>query len=584
MQNYFNFFRKISGFSAGFYVCLLLGIISLDSAAQAAQKPAERNLTFHPKTTAPHQVMRKSSVHGSVIHVPNNSLRTAGCDTDLVLDYGSYNQALANLAGISFSGSWVIDTAGLYINPMTSTVNTTTGNNGDIAFAGVLFDSLAFGNPLNNDTATLTLAGNSIYLDSVGVWAALQGDSTAMYNDSILFYIYSSSNGILSDSPVQTVVVSGWPQLSSFWQPANSITYNNVAIHQQFNEGEGFAVVVQYINKDSNSVMDLAYSYEDSCIYVYIGADQYYSPAYPTPFQGNDFWDQISDSTYGPFSSDTAVLVEYNSNQYGYFSYGFPDDCSFVYPQNWAIIPMITLCSGITITSSASVISNVSCYGDSSGSAAISASGGIGSYSYSWSNGQSADTGINLSAGAYIVTVSANGFSAFDSLSITQPDSALAVSVAYSADFDSNGVATATASGGALPYTYVWSNGDSTASIDSLAAATYYVTVTDNNGCVVVDSATIVTGINSLSSFISDVSLFPNPANESLTVSVQTANTLKIQLRVTDVTGKIMYAREQTVKGKMNQQLDLTPYASGVYFLELISGQQSVKKSFVVTH
>jgi hypothetical protein len=45
-----------------------------------------------------------------------------------------------------------------------------------------------------------------------------------------------------------------------------------------------------------------------------------------------------------------------------------------------------------------------------------------------------------------------------------------------------------------------------------------------------------------------------------------------------------MYAREQTVKGKMNQQLDLTPYASGVYFLELISGQQSVKKSFVVTH
>ncbi len=54
-----------------------------------------------------------------------------------------------------------------------------------------------------------------------------------------------------------------------------------------------------------------------------------------------------------------------------------------------------------------------------------------------------------------------------------------------------DGSATAEASGGTTPYTYIWSNGETTPSINSLAADTYSVTVTDATGEMVVENITI---------------------------------------------------------------------------------------------
>ena len=54
-----------------------------------------------------------------------------------------------------------------------------------------------------------------------------------------------------------------------------------------------------------------------------------------------------------------------------------------------------------------------------------------------------------------------------------------------------NGTATVIVSGGTTPYTYVWNNGQTTATATNLAAGTYEVTVTDANGCEVLESFTI---------------------------------------------------------------------------------------------
>jgi gliding motility-associated-like protein len=55
----------------------------------------------------------------------------------------------------------------------------------------------------------------------------------------------------------------------------------------------------------------------------------------------------------------------------------------------------------------------------------------------------------------------------------------------------STGAAIATGFGGVLPYTWQWSNGKKTETIDSLAVGTYFFTVTDNNGCKINSSLTI---------------------------------------------------------------------------------------------
>jgi len=46
-----------------------------------------------------------------------------------------------------------------------------------------------------------------------------------------------------------------------------------------------------------------------------------------------------------------------------------------------------------------------------------------------------------------------------------------------------NGSASSTVSGGITPYTYTWSNSQTTPNINSLSAGTYTLNITDNNGC-----------------------------------------------------------------------------------------------------
>jgi len=50
------------------------------------------------------------------------------------------------------------------------------------------------------------------------------------------------------------------------------------------------------------------------------------------------------------------------------------------------------------------------------------------------------------------------------------------------------GTAVETVSGGNPPYAYIWSNGDTTSTINFVFSGTYYVTVTDSLGCSFVDS------------------------------------------------------------------------------------------------
>ncbi|MBK9336166.1 MAG: hypothetical protein IPM98_06100 [Lewinellaceae bacterium] len=55
----------------------------------------------------------------------------------------------------------------------------------------------------------------------------------------------------------------------------------------------------------------------------------------------------------------------------------------------------------------------------------------------------------------------------------------------------SNGTATANASGGTMPYGYLWSDGQTTATATNLSAGTYTVTTTDANGCSAIATATV---------------------------------------------------------------------------------------------
>lgn len=158
----------------------------------------------------------------------------------------------------------------------------------------------------------------------------------------------------------------------------------------------------------------------------------------------------------------------------------------------------VTDAQGCTVKKSCSVSSpsqinvpfvavNVKCKGSCTGSLTVNPTGGAGNYTYLWSNGQTTKTITSLCAGPYTVTVTdCKGCTRVCSKSITEPAKVLAVTIAKTSCGvcpACNGTATANPTGGVSPYTYLWSNGQTTKKIIGLCANTYTVTVTDKNGC-----------------------------------------------------------------------------------------------------
>ncbi len=143
--------------------------------------------------------------------------------------------------------------------------------------------------------------------------------------------------------------------------------------------------------------------------------------------------------------------------------------------------------------------SNISCNGGNNGLIDITVSGGTGTYSYAWNNGATTEDISSLTAGTYTVTVTdGNNCSAKKTIVLTEPNE-LSLSETHTdvTCNDDNGLSNdgsiqITVAGGTAPYIYFWNNGSSNASISSLAAGDYSVTVTDANNCSSSIDVTIV--------------------------------------------------------------------------------------------
>lgn len=145
-------------------------------------------------------------------------------------------------------------------------------------------------------------------------------------------------------------------------------------------------------------------------------------------------------------------------------------------------------CTGFTASATST---NPSC-SSNNGTATATASGGTTPYSYSWSNSGTTAAITGLAAGTFSVTVTdANSCTATTSVTLTAPTGPTVTTTGINATTGCDGSATATASGGSSPYSYLWSNSATTANITGLCAGTYTVTVTGSNGCTGTSTVTI---------------------------------------------------------------------------------------------
>jgi gliding motility-associated-like protein len=119
--------------------------------------------------------------------------------------------------------------------------------------------------------------------------------------------------------------------------------------------------------------------------------------------------------------------------------------------------------------------------------------GGLGPYTFQWSNGASTQVINNVGPGTYKLVVT-DGAGCKDSSTITITNSttlAINTTTTNALCGNNSGSATASVTGGNAPYTYKWSNGATTQSISNVAAGNYDVVVTDATGCSLTSQAKV---------------------------------------------------------------------------------------------
>ncbi len=132
---------------------------------------------------------------------------------------------------------------------------------------------------------------------------------------------------------------------------------------------------------------------------------------------------------------------------------------------------------------------NVSCFGGNDGTISVSANGGTGNLTYTWSDSGTGANRTGLSAGTYSVEVQdANGCKInLGNIIVSQPAllEASGTSTPVNCFNANDGRINLNVTGGTLPYKFAWSNGSSTEDPQNQTAGTYNVTVTDAKGCKV---------------------------------------------------------------------------------------------------
>ncbi len=196
-------------------------------------------------------------------------------------------------------------------------------------------------------------------------------------------------------------------------------------------------------------------------------------------------------------------------------------------------------------------VKNVTCFGGNNGAVYTSISGGATPYSYSWSNSASTPDITGLIANTYTVTVTdINNCTATLSAMVTQPalldDS---VQITPEACNAGNGAITVFPYGGTSPYTYLWNNSATSQTITGLLSGNYTVTITDNKGCVKIQTAIVpVTGAPVIT------------LDSTVNVSCKGGNNGAIYISVTGGSVPYFYAWSNSVASQDNINL-----VAGVY-------------------
>jgi hypothetical protein len=150
-----------------------------------------------------------------------------------------------------------------------------------------------------------------------------------------------------------------------------------------------------------------------------------------------------------------------------------------------------------------------------------------------------------------------------------------------------DGTATITANGGTPPYSFLWSNGQSStnnpSTISDLANGTYNVIISDANGCTLTRTfAVLLSGISSLNADAYSTKLYPNPTSNTVTVEFNAENNENLNVRMLNLNGQdVLEPTRIPSKGKNIITLDVSSLPRGAYFMQITGDSGTASRKLI---
>jgi hypothetical protein len=228
----------------------------------------------------------------------------------------------------------------------------------------------------------------------------------------------------------------------------------------------------------------------------------------------------------------------------------------------------------VPITATMSIF-DVMCKGAKDGSAEVNPVGGNGNYQYVWSTtpAQHNKVATGLGKGTYTVTISDGSCTTTALAPVFELNPAIVVTTIYKKNASSNtagdGSLIVNATGGQVPYTYLWDDSTTNNSLNNIPNAKYCLIVTDDLGCSASYCDTVGgnwTSVEEEANF-DLIQIYPNPASDKITISSYGSNTQLSGFTIVNGMGQVVL--HSIPLSNNTQTIDVQDFAEGVYFIRL---------------
>ncbi len=232
-----------------------------------------------------------------------------------------------------------------------------------------------------------------------------------------------------------------------------------------------------------------------------------------------------------------------------------------------------------TIRSNASIALNslevqeISCDGKADGAIKVTVIGGVAPYQLLWSNGVIGSVNSGLDRGLHSLEV-VDATNCVRTFYFTLSNPEMEVTTAVIEDR-----AEIVVSGGQPAYTFAWNNGRNSAYETNLAQGSYTVTVTDNNGCQVLEHVTIQPKAEADAPLL----LSPNPADNYFNIYYELEEAQYVFISIFNAQGHYLY-RMTKFTDTVQETVSTSSWENGTYYVQILLKSKKISEELKVIH